>query len=149
MSLHKHHKNYLNFYYMAPRKQTAEDNIEKTEIDIKHQFSEKELKKISEQLADLIKKRTLTELEFAAVKTKHKTEVQEIDNEIEKFSTCIIEKCETRPTPAYLRRNYSRGVREYLSVIDKTEILKEEPLTKEDKQYKMKLDEQEEENEKH
>jgi len=126
-------------------KKSTEDNLEKTEIEIKHEFDKKELETIANDLADRIQKRKIVEEELNKIKTEYKSKLQAIDEEVNTFSTHITQKYEMRNTPVYLRRNYSGGVREYLSVLDKSEILKEEPLTREDMQLKMKLDEEQQE----
>lgn len=118
-------------------------DLQKTEIELKYDFSTRELADISNELAERLQRKKALDDELTTLKASYKSKFQALDEEITKFSNNISQKHEMRSTPVYLLRNYSAGVRQYLSVIDKSDILKEEPLTKEDKQLKMKLDEEE------
>lgn len=123
-------------------KRNASD-LQKTEIDVRHDFSRTELEAISNELAQSLQKRKTLEAELSLIKADYKSKMEVIDKDINKYGDNISQKHEIRAIPVYLFRNYSQGVRQYLSAVDKTEVLKEEPLTKEDKQLKMKLDEEE------
>lgn len=119
------------------------NDLEKTSTELKHEFSRPELEGLANLLSETIQKRGAMENEFKNVKNEYKTKLENLDSEIITTNEKYTQKYEMRDTPCYLHRNFSRGVREYLSALDKTDILKEEPLTKEDHQLKMKLDEEE------
>lgn len=119
-------------------------DLQKTEIELKYDFNTKELSDISNDLAERLQRKKALEDELTTLKASYKSKFQGLDEEITRFSNNISQKHEMRTTPVYLYRNYGEGIRQYLSAIDKTEVLKEEPLTKEDKQLKMQLDSEQE-----
>ena len=118
--------------------------LQKTEIDVRHDFNREELEAISNELAQALQKRKILEAELSLIKADYKSKMEVIDKDINRYGDNISQKHEIRAIPVYLYRNYSEGVRQYLSAVDKTEVIREEPLTVEDKQLKMKLDEKEE-----
>lgn len=120
------------------------NDLEKTSTELKHTFSQEELKGLANLLSETIQKKGTMEIEFKNIKNEYKTKLENLDSEIITTNEKYTQKYEMRDTPCYLHRNFSRGAREYLSALDKSDVLKEEPLTKEDHQLKMKLDESEE-----
>lgn len=127
---------------MATKNKPTND-LEKTSTELKHEFSKSELDGLANLLSETLQKRGTVENEFKNVKNEYKTKLEDLDSEIIITNEKYTQKYEIRDTPCYLHRNFSRGVREYLSALDKATVLKEEPLTKEDHQLKMKLDEEE------
>lgn len=125
-------------------KTKANNDLEKTSTEIKHVFSKPEIDGLANLLSETIQKRGAVEAEFKNVKNDFKTKLDNLDSEIITTNEKYTQKYEMRNTPCYLHRNFSSGMRQYLSALDKTDILKEEPLTKEDHQLKMRLDEGEE-----
>lgn len=122
---------------------TTTNELEKTSTELKHNFSEDELKGLANILSETIQKKSALENEFKNVKNEYKMKIENLDSEIITTNEKYTQKYEMRDTPCYLHRNFIRGMREYLSALDKTDILREEPLTKEDHQLKMKLDDEE------
>lgn len=125
-------------------KAKANNDLEKTSTEIKHVFSKSEIDGLANLLSETLQKRGAVENEFKNVKNDFKTKLENLDSEIITANEKYTQKYEMRDTPCYLHRNFSSGMRQYLSALDKTDILKEEPLTKEDHQLKMRLDEGEE-----
>lgn len=125
-------------------KAKANNDLEKTSTEIKHVFSKSEIDGLANLLSETIQKKSTLESEFKKVKNDFKGRLETLESEITLTNEKYTQKYEMRDTPCYLHRNFSTGMRQYLSALDKTDILKEEPLTKEDHQLKMRLDEGEE-----
>lgn len=120
------------------------NELQKTSTELKHEFNEKELTELAKKLSQTLQKRAEVEGELKNMKNEYKTKLENLDSEITTTNEKYTQQYEMRDTPCYLFRNFGVGKRQYLSALDKTDILKEEPLTAEDHQLKMNMDSQEE-----
>lgn len=121
----------------------ANNELEKTSTEVKYEFNDKELKDLANQLSQTLQKSRETEGELKNLKNQYKTKLENLESEITIINEKYTQQYEMRKTPCYLFRNYATGKRQFLSALDKTDILKEEPLTAEDHQYKMNMDAEE------
>lgn len=118
------------------------NELEKSSVELKYIFNEKELKGLANTLSQTLQKKMELENEFKSVKREYTAKLENLDSEIFTTNEKYNQQYEMKVTPCYLYRNFPRGVRQYLSALDRTDILKEEPLTKEDHQLKINMDEE-------